>query len=131
MVALDRKLVFLVFFLFFLLFLFFVVFITGRSSTSYSEAFLENHDPVFSGQRLGFSFFIANFEGKNSEYIYKVFFDGKKISEKKVLVENNAKKEISETVFFGETFSGKKKVLVEIYAQDRKLPFTIFFWVSS
>lgn len=121
---------FLSLFVVFLFAIFVFVFLSGRSSGNYSESFLESFDGKMADGKVSFSFTVSNFEGHAAEYSYSVFFDGEKVLEGSKMIENRASETFNESFFVGEWFSGKKKVLVEIWRPGYDVPVTLFFWVS-
>lgn len=110
------------------------LYLNGRSTDNYSQAFLQNHSERIENNKIFFSFRLENHEGIQMEYLYSVFFDGKKIFEKQVFIENDYFLETSEVInlekiILEKQFDGKKKVMVEVSSPTRPVYLSLSFWV--
>jgi uncharacterized membrane protein len=85
---------------------------------------------AFVGEKIPVEFEIDNREGKTVEYNYKISFKEKVLAEKAVSVENNEKKRIIEQISFSEATEKKEKVLIEVFKEGEKEPYSIWFWIE-
>ena len=71
------------------LIIFLAVFFAGRSTQNYSEVFLQSYSKTPIDKQVSFSFSIADNEGVDADYSYKVFFGNDLLFEKNVFVKNS------------------------------------------
>lgn len=103
--------------------------INGRSTNDFSEAFLESHSGKVENNGVFFSFRLENHEGADMEYVYNVFFDGEKMHDGAVAIQNGSSKTVFGSLIVQNGFFGKRKVSVEISSPTKPVGLSLFFWV--
>lgn len=110
-----------------------------RVPEAYSAAYLSPIplNQVELNQPYPLEFFIENHQGKAMDYFYEIFWDNKKIMDKTVQLQNNEKKTIQESISIPDSFSGKKKLLIQVHPFDEKInafakdSFELWVWLEE